>query len=80
MRALEWLRMHLTMCQQLRTGDNEQARDAVAQQLAHSLQDPDLATLRDVAIEQLPADERTAWRQHWDEVQNAILPTPSQQP
>jgi Flp pilus assembly protein TadD len=80
MRARDWLHIHLTMSQRLLTGDNEQARQAALQQLSHSLQDPDLATLRDAAIDQLPAAEQAAWRQYWVEVQNAIQATPSQQP
>jgi hypothetical protein len=73
-RTLEWLRTHLTICQRYLTGDNDQVRDAFAQHVAHSLKNPDFATLRGAAIEQLPPDEQAGWRQYWVELQQTLHP------
>jgi Tfp pilus assembly protein PilF len=67
--ALGWLRDDLTQYAQLAERDDPAAKQFVRQRLARWQKDTDLASVRDrPALDQLPGDERPAWRQLWDDV------------
>jgi hypothetical protein len=51
----------------------EANRSAVAQQLAHWLEDPDLAGVRGPeALAKLPEGERAAWQKLWADVEEVL--------
>jgi eukaryotic-like serine/threonine-protein kinase len=66
--ALVWLQTDLAAYAAMARG-KPPAREMAGSQLRHWLEDGDIASIRDAAaIEKLPDDERTRWRQHWKEV------------
>jgi tetratricopeptide (TPR) repeat protein len=71
--ALDWLRANLAQwIKQMEKGPSE-VRPGVQTTLAHWQQDGDLATVRGEAVlAKLPADERSAWRQLWADVEKTL--------
>jgi Flp pilus assembly protein TadD len=68
--ARSWLRADLAAQRRLLEQAPDKARPAVAQQLAHWLQDSDLAGVHGAeALARLPEAERKDWRQLWEEVE-----------
>jgi hypothetical protein len=68
--ALDWLHADLRAWRKLLEKGPEKARPAVAQQMQHWLADPDFAGVRGAAaLAKLPAAERPAWQQLWEEVE-----------
>src|SRR5206468_3854409 len=67
--ALRWLHADLALYTKLAERKEPATKQALRQRLAHWQQDADLASLRDqAALDKLPDDERTEWRQLWAEV------------
>jgi serine/threonine-protein kinase len=62
--AFAWLRADLTLY--AKQAGSDQA--AVQAQMRHWQQDGDFATVREPALDRLPADERAAWRGLWADV------------
>jgi hypothetical protein len=63
--ALEWL--HHDLASYKRPNRPPSLRG-----LSHWLTDPDLSSVRDAAIELLPADEQEGWRKLWAEVRATV--------
>jgi hypothetical protein len=67
--ALDWLRADLTARQKLADGGKASDRASVHAKMRLWQQDSNFAAVRDAqALERLPEDERTAWRQLWSDV------------
>ncbi len=64
--ALDWLNDDLSYWRGAWQSDPSKNRALVHQRLGHWLNDPDLATVRQ--IEKLPPDERPLWQKLWDDV------------
>jgi hypothetical protein len=68
--ARSWLRADLAAWRRLLEQAPDKARPAVAQQMAHWLQDQDFTGVRGAeALARLPEAERQDWRQLWEEVE-----------
>jgi tetratricopeptide (TPR) repeat protein len=68
--ALVWLRADLALYAKLADRDDPAARQTVQRKMRHWQKDADLASVRTRdALDQLPDDERTAWRQLWEDVE-----------
>lgn len=66
--SLEWLQANLKAWASV-SERNPRSNDFVARTMTIWQTDPDLAHVRDeAALEKLPADEQSAWRQFWAEV------------
>ncbi len=65
--ALGWLKGELAVWSKIVESGAPQAKAFIAQTLEHWKKDADLAGVRD-GLDQLPDDERAAWRAFWDEV------------
>jgi tetratricopeptide (TPR) repeat protein len=71
--ALDWLKAELSIWSNLIDSGPPQARPTIAQTLKHWQEDTDLPGIRDPEeLAKLPADERAAFQQLWDDV-NALL-------
>jgi serine/threonine-protein kinase len=67
--CLAWLRAELAQHERLAEANDPAAKQAVREWLRHWQQDADLAEVRDQqALDQLPEDEREAWRRLWQDV------------
>jgi hypothetical protein len=67
--ALAWLRADLAVYAKLAERSEAAAKTFVKQQLRHWQRDTDLASVRDKSgLDQLPEDERRAWRELWGDV------------
>jgi tetratricopeptide (TPR) repeat protein len=71
--ALSWLQAEVARwVRLLETGSERQSADIEAT-LKHWLQDPDLASVRDVStLDALPDDEARQWRDLWGDVRNLL--------
>jgi tetratricopeptide (TPR) repeat protein len=68
--ARDWLRAELGAWRGQLDKQPAKARAAVAMQMRHWLRDPDFACVRGAAaLAKLPAAERPAWQQLWEEVE-----------
>ncbi len=68
--ALKWLRDDLAAWRKVLEKYADKARPAVAQQLAHWLEDTDFAGVRGPeALARLPETERNEWQRLWEEVE-----------
>jgi serine/threonine-protein kinase len=78
--ALDWLRADLAMQTNRLQGANRQDRTMVQQKLEHWKRDADLIGIRRfAALAKLPAGERTAWVQLWDDVETLLRKIRGQQ-
>jgi superkiller protein 3 len=66
--ALDWLRADLAGWQKRLQKEPAQARAVVVQQMHHWQEDGDFAGVRGTALGRIPATERHAWQQLWDDV------------
>jgi tetratricopeptide (TPR) repeat protein len=67
--ALRWLRADLVLWGKQANQGTPEARVGVQQTLRHWQKDPDLAGVRDPALERLPEAERAEWKELWGEVE-----------
>jgi superkiller protein 3 len=68
--ALDWLRADLTQWDQLLQKVPDKVRSLVLQKMQHWQQDPDFTGVRGPeALSRLPAAERPAWQQLWEDVE-----------
>jgi serine/threonine-protein kinase len=78
--ALGWLRADLALYANRLQAANAQDRTLVQQQLEHWQREDGLIGLRDpAALAKLPAGERTAWVQLWDDVETLLRKMRGQQ-
>jgi tetratricopeptide (TPR) repeat protein/serine/threonine protein kinase len=74
--ALTWLRDNLKQCVKQLEDADAKTRKAVQQTLQHWQKGPDFDSVRGKeALAQLPAAERAAWQEFWDEVQTLLKKT-----
>jgi superkiller protein 3 len=69
--ARAWLTREVTTWAGWIGGEASRAAEGVIR-LQNALQDPDFAGLRDVAIDELPEEERAAWRELWSTIERAL--------
>jgi hypothetical protein len=65
--ALGWLRADLALYANMAERADPDAGQMVRRRLLHWLEDSDLTSVRDRALDELPDDERHQWRQLWDD-------------
>jgi tetratricopeptide (TPR) repeat protein len=74
--ALDWLLADLQAYRQLREKSADKAGPAIAQRMQHWLDDPDFASVRgEKVLDQLPKEERSAWRKLWADVAELLAQT-----
>jgi Flp pilus assembly protein TadD len=70
--ALNWLRAELAAWSKVLGEDDVKSRQLARQQLAHWLEDADLAGVRGDALAQLPEMERRPWRDFWADLDKTL--------
>jgi len=70
--ALDWLRAELAAWGKVLEEDNAKDRQLARQELAHWLEDADLAGVRGQALAKLPQAEQQPWRDLWTDVEKTL--------
>jgi tetratricopeptide (TPR) repeat protein len=80
-KAHDWLRADLERCTKLLSSDDAKEHVAVAQQLDHWREDPDLAGIREVnTLAKLPEAELKKWQTLWNDVDSLRKRVKASQP